>query len=161
VSALVRKVLVLLFEVAVVEDTLNLIGQDPQIHDSLPTSSTTLSTYVLDSYRAREATIYEAILSAKSKINLTFDGWKAPNYLNFEGIVAHLLDSSYTHRHVLVGLPRIIGSKTGENEAAVIAPVLHKYGIGVHNLGATTSDNAGDNDTTVKVLQQLLGMLVK
>lgn len=146
------------FEVGVASDTRLLIGQNPFIRDTLPSSSTTLSTYVLDSYKAREAVVLEAILTAKSKINLTFDGWKAPNHVNYVGIVAHFLDEEYAHQNVLIGLPRIIGSKTGENEAAVIVPVLDRCCINSANLGVTTSDNAADNTAAMVGIARRLGM---
>lgn len=57
------------FEVALGPDTLALFGTSGHRH-SLPTSSTTISSYVMDSYRARAATVMEAILSARNKMNI-------------------------------------------------------------------------------------------
>ena len=146
------------FEMAVARDTLNLLGLSAYLRNALPTSATTLSTYVHESFNLRRPRISEAILLAKCKINLTFDGWKGPNHNNYVGIVAHFLDEDYERVNIVIGLPRIIGTKTGANEAKVICPVLEQHRITADNIGATTSDNAGDNSSAVAAIARILGL---
>ena len=60
---------------------------------------------------------------------------------------------------MLLGFPRIFGSKSGENQAKVIASVLATYSIGSDLIGTVTSDNASDNDTCIGNLEILISGL--
>lgn len=56
---------------------------------------------------------------------------------------------------MLLGFPRILGSKSGQNEAEIIAKVLTTFNIDGTILGAFTADNASDNDTCCDALERL------
>jgi hypothetical protein len=142
------------FEAAVAEDTRELFFLPHTLSASLPALKTTVSTWIHESLKVRKQILVNTILSAKSKINLTFDGWKAPNHLNFIAVCAHFIDHELQHHHLLIGLRRIIGRKSGDNEAEVIFKNIDEYAIGSSNIGACSSDNASDNNVAVRTIGQ-------
>jgi len=64
------------------------------------------------------------------------------------------LDQSYVRR-ALLGIRRLHGSHTGENQCAILFKLLEEYGI-LHKLGYFTLDNARNNDVTLRHLAECL-----
>ena len=148
------------FYMATHPDTLALLRSGAQdiLAEILPKAESSLSIWVMDSYLDRLPTMVTAIKSAKSLINISCDAWKGDNKKNYLAVCSHFINKDYKQTRMLLGFPRVLGSKTGENEAEIIAKVLTTFDIDATRLGAFTADNASDNDTCCDRLEILLGM---
>ena len=139
------------------DDSRKLLSQGkPEILHILPKSHTTMSTWVKQSYLDRAPKIKKILDTAKSRINLSMDAWKASNKQDYLGIAAHLIDSQLQVRHILLDFLPISGKKSGANLAQLVYQTVGEYDIG-KRLGAVMADNAGDNDTCMQELGKLLG----
>jgi hypothetical protein len=90
-------------------------------------------------------------LQARSKVNLSLDGWRAGNRDEYIAICSHFIDDDFKLIHCLLGFRKVYGAKSGQHIAEITADVINDYEIG-QNLGAFMMDNAGDNDTMLKEL---------
>jgi hypothetical protein len=93
----------------------------------------------------------DLILKLKSNINVSINGWKAPNKDEYIATCTHFIDKDYKLQHILLSLSQLEGPKTGENISLVIKDVVKTYEFG-HKLSAFMMDNAKDNDSTLKKL---------
>jgi|SRR5579871_587557 len=125
-------------------------GRD-EIEQALPSSHNTIKQWVLDSFQTRKIQIKDKISLAKSKINISIDGWRAPNRDDYLAICSHFISDDFKPMHCLLGFQKVHGPKSGANIAEIVAKVINDYEIG-HNLGAFMMDNARDNDTALKEL---------
>ena len=128
-----------------------LIADRPEIEAILPTSHTTIKEWVLDAFQSRKIQIKDKISQAKSKVNLSLDGWRAGNRDEYIAICSHFIDDAFKVTHCLLGFRKVYGVKSGQHIAEITANVINDYEIG-QNLGAFMMDNAGDNDTMLKEL---------
>ena len=117
----------------------------PELQHCLAHAPTSLSTWITSAYKLQKVDIKKLMISSRSKINISCDIWTSTNGLSLLGVVAHFIDESGKLQSVLLGLPRIRGSHTGENIAQVLAPVLEQYEI-QYKLGCLMMDNATNND---------------
>lgn len=93
----------------------------------LPTSVTTVSDWVMDSYMKRLPTVAVKLEKALSVINISIDGWNSSNDNNFIAIVAHFINDTYNQDRVLIGFPKVQGPKSGANQAYHIIRVLATF----------------------------------
>ena len=130
-----------------------------EIATALPQSDTTLSKWVHETYLTHKKRIIKNYLkNAVSKVNISVDGWKAPNRDNYLAICSHFISKEGQLHHILLGFKKINKPKSGENNAVLVGEVLREYGISRENLGAFMGDNAGDNDTMVEALSEEFGI---
>jgi hypothetical protein len=105
--------------------------------------------------------VTEELHASLSKIHLSFDLWTAQNSLAIIGVVAHYLSKDLESRTQLIAMRSIEGPHTGENQAQVIAEVIAEviedYEIR-DQLRYFVTDNAGNNDTVINSLCDLLGL---
>ena len=143
------------------EDTRAIFGQTREgIDKLLYKSASSLSELIVRTYEQRQVNIRQLLLTAKSKIHISCDIWTSTNHLSLLGVVAHFIDSTNTHRTVLLGLPRLYGSHTGETIATCLLSVITKYGI-AGNVGCFVMDNAGNNDTMIEAIARELPEVTK
>ena len=128
-----------------------LIVDRPEIEAILPTSHTTIKEWVLDAFQSRKIQIKDKISRARSKVNLSLDGWRAGNRDEYIAICSHFIDDDFKLIHCLLGFRKVYGAKSGQHIAEIAADVINDYEVG-QNLGAFMMDNAGDNDTMLKEL---------
>lgn len=128
-----------------------LIAGRPEIETILPTSHNTIKQWVLDAFQSRRVQIKEKLSLARSKINLSLDGWRAPNCDEYTAICAHFLQEDYKLAHCLLGFKKVYGKKSGYAIANITADVISDYEFS-HNLGAFMMDNATDNDSALEEL---------
>jgi hypothetical protein len=128
-----------------------LLSGQAEIGAILPASHNTIKEWVLDSFRSRKVEVKHKISLARSKINLSLDGWRAPNRDDYIAICAHFIDKDYKIVHCLLGFKSVYGEKSGQATGEITAGVINDYEIG-QNLGAFMMDNAKDNDTALKEL---------
>lgn len=127
----------------------------PAAENVLPSSPTTLRNWIMASYESRLTDIKNMLVISRSKIHLSFDLWSSSNHLTLCGVVAHFVDENGYVKTALLGLPRLLGTHSGENIAGCVAPVIRKYGID-SKLGYFVMDNAENNDTCIRTLAQWL-----
>jgi len=106
---------------------------------------------VIDTFQLRKTQIKDKILCAKSKINLSPDGWHFPTCNEYMAICAHFINEEYKLEHCLLGFWKVNSAKSGQLIAEITANVINDYEIG-QNLGAFMMDNATDNNTMLKEL---------
>jgi len=104
--------------------------------------------------------VRELLVTSKSRINLSFDVWTSSNDLSLLGVVAHFIDSRDRLRTALLGLPRLVGSHSGENMATCVRSVINEYEFG-HNLGCFMMDNAENNDSCIAELKRYFPLIDK
>ena len=64
----------------------------PDIEAILPASHNTIKDWVLDLFKSWKIQIKHKIPLARSKINLSLDGWRPPNRNGYIAICAHFVD---------------------------------------------------------------------
>ena len=134
--------------------------RDPFVRNVLPQNHTTLSSWIKKYYSACKARISQQLLQARSRITISFDGWKSDSDMDLLGIMAHYIDSKYAHKTVLLALTPTAGSHTGENLAERLLQTAQEYKIGT-SIGFFIADSASNNDTAIKCLSDDLEVTVK
>ncbi|CUS13179.1 unnamed protein product, partial [Tuber aestivum] len=118
----------------------------------MPTSASTISTWLLDSFHQNKTHIRSLLYSnAISSIHLSFDLWTSSNYLALLAVIAFWVDESGCIQHALLGLPRLLGSHTGENQGQLLWQLILDYGLQDY-LGYFCLDNASNNLTALHFL---------
>lgn len=105
------------FHTATHLDTLQLLrtGAHDVLSEILPDAKSTLSNWVYGSYQKRLPLLVKHVKAAYSAINISCDAWKGGNHHNYLAVCSHFIDKDYKQCRVLLGFPRIRGSKSGEN----------------------------------------------
>ena len=122
--------------------------------NAMPTSSTTISTWIMDYFQQNKIIIRDHLKhQAISSIHLSFDLWTSSNNLALLGVIAFWVDTSGSVRHALLGLPRLLGAHTGQNQGQRLWEVISDYGIQQH-LGYFCLDNASNNQTALRYIAE-------
>jgi hypothetical protein len=75
---------------------------------AIPTSHNTLVSWIRDMYWHFEPRIIEEIRTAKSRINVSFDGWGSKHEkISVLGVVTHFVNEKYENVTRLIGLPAL------------------------------------------------------
>lgn len=92
---------------------------------------------------------------AKSKLTISFDGWKANNdVLDLLGVVVHYLGDDYKLHNVVLAMRDTLGSHTRANMADHLFDVLKEYQISGNQIAYFAADNATNNDTALAALSE-------
>jgi hypothetical protein len=86
-------------------------------------------------------------------ISLTCDVWTSPNCKSILGITAHWIDRNFQLHEILLDALELNGSHTGANMAQYVLKTLEEYGL-KEKLFCVTADNASNNKTMAKVIEQ-------
>ena len=117
----------------------------------VPEHHTTVCSWIRQSFERRHLIIFDLVKNAKSSIHLSFDLWTASNGFNYIGTVSHFIDITGQKHDVLLELPCLVGSHSGENIASYVKEVIDRYELG-SKLGYFMLDNADNNDTCLETL---------
>ena len=104
------------------------------------------------SWLEKKDIIRRKVQSASSSIHLSLDIWTSPNSHLILGVCAHFVDKEDKLCKALLGLP-IVGDHSGEEQFAILLPLLHDYGI-LKKLGAIIGDNASTNDVLCRLIDE-------
>jgi len=74
------------------------------------------------------------------------------------GIIGQWIDDNFVLHQEVIGFERLREHHTGQNMANILLEVLGNYGI-ADKLFCITTDNAGNNGTLCKSLEEKLGEL--
>lgn len=94
-------------------------------------------------------------LGDKTKISFALDAWSADSHLSFLAIKGYYINNNWRLREVLVDFIPIRGRHTGESMATEVFQVLESTKK-LHRFLALTCDNAGNNGTLARSLQEKL-----
>lgn len=121
---------------------------------ALPSSVSTITSYVRSTHALRMSEIKALLKTASSRLSISIDVWTSSNYLSFLGVVAHFSDSQYKQRDVLIAFRNLYSDHTGAAQAVIILNVLNKFNV-APRLQAFVGDNASNNDSElIKGLNQ-------
>lgn len=137
-------------------DLLSIVNPDTELLTI--TSHSTMREEVITLYKTSLGIVKGYLAKAKSKVTLSFDIWTAGNKLPLLGIVAHYIDHNYELKVVLLALPEINGSHSGENIAAHLLSVIERFNL-CNKLGFFMADNASSNDKALKILKQSISTI--
>jgi hypothetical protein len=128
---------------------------NPLAVNLVPKSGNTCRADIMKCFDVAKLYINESLSTAKSKIHLSFDLWSSPNYKSIMAIVGHWTNSDFKVETATLAMKEIFGEHKGEYLAPVLYEVAKQYGI-ENNLGWFVTDNAGNNDTTLRSLNRLI-----
>jgi hypothetical protein len=100
-------------------------------------------------YIRSSALVKQLLVTALSRIHISFDLWTSPNGIAILGVATHFVNIYCQNQSVLIGMKRMEYSYTGEDIAEQLAPLLEEYGI-VLTLGVFISDNVDVNNIAIK-----------
>jgi hypothetical protein len=104
-------------------------------------------------FRCIQPQVVQALLTAVSKIHISFNGWTTKGgKRGFFGVVAHFANASGVIQDLLIDLPQLAGAYTGEVIAETIIKTLEAYSITRDKLGYFVLDNAANNNTAIAVV---------
>jgi len=95
------------------------------------------------------------MLPEHAKTSVALDCWTSPHSKAFMAITGYFIDANWIFREVLLGFKPLHGTHTGANLSAVLMETLTEHKIKDRVFGLTT-DNASNNKTLVKAIQQSL-----
>jgi len=121
---------------------------------TLPRSSTTITNWILDTFRIAKAQLILLLSKVPYKIHFGFDLWTSPNHRSFLALVAHWVSSEGNLIAATLGFQRLQGPHSGANQADLIWKMLLSYQL-TGKLGYFTMDNASNNDTALAEIQRL------
>ena len=121
----------------------------------LPKSGTTIKTWILELFLLSQAMLIALLYQSGAKIYISFDLWSFPNHYSMLGIIGYFIDCNFKACTILLGLKRLIGSHSRENIAQLLIEAIKTYKLSIV-LGFCVLDNAGDNDTSLCVVETFL-----
>ncbi|KAM4061276.1 transposase-like protein [Hirsutella rhossiliensis] len=111
----------------------------------------TIRTKLFQEYHQYKHIVIKELRERPGQIHLAFDGWRSPNRYALNGIAAFYLSKEKRPQKIILGLPELRESHTGENIASQVAEVIESFEI-QDKIGYFTLDNAKNNDTAVAAL---------
>ncbi|KAL3258479.1 hypothetical protein ABHI18_006016 [Aspergillus niger] len=90
-----------------------------------------------------------------AKVSLALDCWTSPFQQAFMAITAYFIDSDWNYRELLLGFEPLHGPHSGSNLSDVLLDLLRDRHL-VDRIFTVTTDNATNNDTLVRGLQDVL-----
>ena len=116
----------------------------------------TIRSKLLDEYHRYKGIVVNELKECPGRIHLAFDGWRSPNRYALYGVAAFYLSKEKRPQKILLGLPELRQSHTGENIASQVAEVIASFEM-EDRIGYFTLDNAESNDTAMTALGDLFG----
>ncbi|OAQ57863.1 restless-like transposase [Pochonia chlamydosporia 170] len=120
-------------------------------------SHDTVRRRIVDLHLQQKSRIVDHLKSFPGQIHIAFDGWRSRNRHALYGIVCFYVDKNGAPSKLVLGLPELKVSHSGENIAAQILEILESYEI-LDRVGYITLDNAGNMDTATEQIAEALGI---
>jgi hypothetical protein len=122
--------------------------------DAEPPNCQKLRTQLDKRYDEAESLLLPG-LGERTNVSLALDAWSSTNGYKFLGITCHYLSEDWKLMEVLLSFEEIQGSHTGWNLVQIIEKLLQRHNL-MHRLLAVTADNASNNSTMRRSLEQAL-----
>ncbi|KAJ5318460.1 HAT dimerization [Penicillium atrosanguineum] len=97
-------------------------------------------------------------LPPHAKLSIALDCWTSPSKYAFMVITGYFIDRNWNYREILLGFEPLDGPHSGLNLSSVLIELFKKHDI-TSRILAVTSDNASNNTTLVKAVQELIDSL--
>jgi hypothetical protein len=131
---------------------LNLVSSGPGVLE-LP-SAKTLRRRLRDAVTIQQESQLQD-LPEYAKVSLALDCWTSPFQQAFMAITVYFLDKDWNYREMLLGFEPLHGPHTGNNLSDVLYQLLKERGL-LHRIFSVTTDNATNNETLIRTLQEKL-----
>lgn len=131
--------------------------RNPLLKPAIPSSRNTTRKWVVQAFKNHLLVVKESILTARSRITLSFDGWTSKSQFDCLGVFAHYLDKNNCIKNVLLGLRNTYGSHTAEEIKNHLYNVITEYGID-DKLAYFVADSAIANDKALTLLENELSI---
>ncbi len=142
-------------ELAPFHDLLKLAYADVEAVGCLPTADT-IVRWTRQDFQSYKAPIIQLLAEAAGSIHFTFDLWTSGNLLCLNGVFAHYLDAFGKKKKILLSIPSISDSHTGENIAKGVGDIITEFGL-EKRIGYFVLDNAANNNTALEALGSSFG----
>ena len=139
------------------QDVLKYASPNLRCNDALITSGTSAKAGLLAMFLAYQVLLIAFLIESPGLIHLSFDLWTAPNHYHMLGVICHFIDKNFKARTILLGMKRLFGPKSGENQALLVIEVIKKYKL-ERRLGYCVMDNAKDNDKCLVSIERYLSL---
>jgi hypothetical protein len=120
-------------------------------------SHNTVRKRIVDLHLRHKAHIIDYLRKVPGQIHIAFDGWRSRNRHALYGIVCFYIDNNGAPSKLVLGLPELKISHSGENIATQILEILESYEI-LDRVGYITLDNAANMDTAAEEIAEALGL---
>ncbi|KEY73851.1 hypothetical protein S7711_10131 [Stachybotrys chartarum IBT 7711] len=120
-------------------------------------SHNTVRKRIVDLHLRHKAHIIDYLRKVPGQVHIAFDGWHSRNRHALYGIVCFYIDNNGAPSKLVLGLPELKISHSGENIATQILEILESYEI-LDRVGYITLDNAANTDTAAEEVTQALGL---
>ncbi len=118
----------------------------------ITTTHSCITRKIEESWISHKDIVRRELQSAVSHIHISLDIWTSPNQHLLLAVCGHFTTHLFKKQKALLALKRVPGH-SGENQFAILLPVLQDYGI-VRKLGGIVADNASTNDTLCQAIQR-------
>ncbi|KAM4067722.1 restless-like transposase [Hirsutella rhossiliensis] len=119
-------------------------------------SHDTVRKRIVDLYIRYKTCVIDNLKSTPGQIHIAFDGWRSRNRHALHGLICFYIDKDGVPSKLVLGMPELKISHSGENIAAQILEILESYEI-LDKVGYITLDNAGNMDTATEEIAEALG----
>ncbi|PWI64602.1 hypothetical protein PCL_09496 [Purpureocillium lilacinum] len=120
-------------------------------------SHNTVRKRIVDLHLRHKSQIIDHLRTVPGQIHIAFDGWRSRNRHALYGIVCFFVDSDGVPSKLVLGLPELKVSHSGDNIAAQVLEILEGYEI-LERIGYITLDNAANMDTAAEDIAEALGL---
>jgi hypothetical protein len=117
-------------------------------------SAKTLRRRLRDSVAAQQETQLRD-LPEDAKVSLALDCWTSPFQQAFMAITVYFIDKDWNYREMLLGFEPLHGAHSGVNLNEVLLQVLKDRRL-LDRIFSVTTDNATNNETLIRALQESL-----
>jgi hypothetical protein len=129
--------------------------RNPIVEPVIPASHNTVRSWLIEAYKMNKKLVKRNLAQARSRITLSFDGWKSDNEVDYLGIVAHYIDKDFTVKAVLLALKNTFGNHTGLEMKEHLREACKDYKISTR-IAYFMADNATPNDKAIELLAEHL-----
>ncbi|KIJ35444.1 hypothetical protein M422DRAFT_262406 [Sphaerobolus stellatus SS14] len=110
---------------------------------------------VMKEFELEKRLLKDRLKAMPSDVSLTIDAWSSDTMDSYLGITGHYVNKAWELEDDIIGFKELSGSHSGNNLAEYVVECLIELGI-EKKLGWITTDNATNNDTMVKHIEELL-----
>jgi len=122
------------------------------LNKALPSSGDTIRNWILCAFYNARTSLIQQFQQYNNIVHFSFDLWTSPNHRAFLGVVGQWVDTTGNLKAALLGLRRFKGSHSGENIATHFWEIIQDFKL-TKQIGYFTLDNASNNDTAMKIIQ--------
>lgn len=120
-------------------------------------SHNTVRKRIIDVHSRHKAQIIDHLRNVPGQIHIAFDGWRSRNRHALYGIVCFYVDNNGLPAKLVLGVPELRLSHSGENIASQILEILDSYEV-LDKLGYITLDNAANMDSAAEEIAKARGL---